>query len=67
MEGKSPCVDWGLLGGKGEGLLGPVGRRSEVCRDMGLDVRGGESLYFVGDSGSDVVLPSREVLFERNG
>lgn len=62
------------MGGKGEGLLGPMGRRSEEeYRDTGREVRGGDkSFCFVEDSGSDVVeglkLPSRDVLdFGRKG
>jgi len=40
------------VGGKGEGLRGPKGRRSAPSTESGLDVLGGESM---GDSGLGVV------------
>ena len=58
MEGRTRREGWDSElsgGGKGDGLLGPVGRRSNGLGSNAVDCRGGESSSAAGDVGRGVV------------
>lgn len=57
IDGNS-TAEWkveGLLGGNGDGLRGPITRRSLDSDLDALDARDGERISLVGDSGRGVV------------